>query len=346
MSDGGNPIERSGLILGASCDHVPIYQRYRATLLLPARVRELSRLRPARAILDTFLCWGRIVAAWTACAIWMQWWVIALALPVIGTSYYAIFILGHDAIHRRVFNSARLNDWFADLFMFAPIGAITRINKWNHLEHHRLLATDADPDRDKYTCFGKADYAPFVAFLTGVQSFAVTANNVFWRAPREARQASTGEDLRYSARDILLLVGWQLVLFLGLTFTIGWWAYFVLWLMPGFAFAFLGNNLRVFCEHSQPEADEQGDTHRLVTYYSNPLERMFIAPLNMNYHAAHHLWPSIPYYNLPQADREIYSHPASNGLEWRKSYLGYVIRYILAMPLVECRTRPVLDPQL
>jgi len=70
---------------------------------------------------------------------------------------------------------------------------------------------------------------------------------------------------------------------------------------------------------------------------SNPLERLFVAPLNMNYHAAHHLWPSIPYYNLPLADAEIRQHPAAAGIEWRQTYLGYLLRYFRLLPLEECR---------
>jgi fatty acid desaturase len=70
---------------------------------------------------------------------------------------------------------------------------------------------------------------------------------------------------------------------------------------------------------------------------SNRLERFFVAPLNMNHHAAHHLWPSIPYYNLAAAEREMWATGATAGMERRKSYLGYLRRYWRALPLDECR---------
>jgi fatty acid desaturase len=59
--------------------------------------------------------------------------------------------------------------------------------------------------------------------------------------------------------------------------------------------------------------------------------------MNMNFHAAHHLWVSIPYYNLPQADRMMRENPGSTALEWRRSYAGYLWRYLRAMPLEECK---------
>jgi fatty acid desaturase len=66
---------------------------------------------------------------------------------------------------------------------------------------------------------------------------------------------------------------------------------------------------------------------------------MFFAPMNMNFHAAHHLWVSIPYYNLPKADALMRAHPLATSLEWRRSYVGYLIRYALALPLEECRVQ-------
>ncbi len=75
----------------------------------------------------------------------------------------------------------------------------------------------------------------------------------------------------------------------------------------------------------------------MITYLSNPIERMFVAPMNMNYHAAHHLWPSIPYYNLPIADHEMRCSPAAPELQWRNSYFGYLLTYWHALPIESCK---------
>jgi fatty acid desaturase len=99
---------------------------------------------------------------------------------------------------------------------------------------------------------------------------------------------------------------------------------------------FLADNFRSFAEHSHPESDTLADEHRLITYLSTPFERMLVAPMNMNCHAAHHLWPSIPYYNLEVADREIRGLPEAIGLEWRKSYFGYLFSYRKALPIEGC----------
>jgi fatty acid desaturase len=322
------------------------YQPYRKTLLSPQRVRELSELRPGRAVADTVWLWACILAAWTVVAVWPlsflgevpRWWAVAVTIPIVATRYYALLIVGHDAIHRRLFRSPRWNDAFADLFVFGPVAAITRINNQNHLGHHRHLTTADDPDLHQFTCLNKHHWHLLLGYLSGASSLYRSFHNVFLRDGKsttpgpESRAAPTA----YTLRDLAIIGLWQAALIGGLTWLVAWWAYPVLWLVPLYL-AFMADNFRAFAEHSQPRADSWANQHRLITYLSNPLERVFVAPLNMNYHAAHHLWPSIPYYNLPTADREIRRHPSAAGIEWRGSYFAYLLRYFRLLPLHECQ---------
>jgi fatty acid desaturase len=317
------------------------YQYYRAQLLSPERVRELSAIRGSRVVLDTLFCWLVIVLAWTAVAIWPYWWTALFAIPLIGSRYYALFIIGHDGLHQRLFANKRYSDLFSDLLILGAIGAVTRINNRNHLQHHLYLATERDPDRHKHACFNKANLAQVVGYLTGLTSVVQSVRNVFF--PQETSDVEEGKNLTdktnsgYTWRNIAILAGWQLLLLGGLSWFIGFWAYPVLWLLPVYLFTFLADGFRSFAEHSQPESDADADEHRLITFLSNPVERLFIAPMNMNYHAVHHLWTSIPYYNLPQADREVRTMSATQGLEWRGSYVRYLLRYCRSLPLEKCK---------
>lgn len=312
-----------------------VYSLHRARLLSPARVRELSRLEPARVVRDTIVLWLQILAAFAGVAWHPAWWTVLLAFPVVGTRYYALFILGHDGMHRRLFDRARTNDLFCDLFLLGPIGGITRLNNRNHRLHHKHLATGGDPDRHKHACFNKTTRGETLAFLSGIASLATGVRNVFFRQRPAAPGRPRGDG--YRARDVALLAGWQLLLLGGLTLSIGWWAYPVLWLAPCYAHFYLGDLVRSFLEHSQPEPDAEADRHRLISYEGTPLERLLLAPMGMNHHAAHHLWPSIPYYNLAAAEREMRAMPGAAGIEWRPSYFAYLRRYWRALPLPGCR---------
>ena len=327
-----------------------VYKIYRRQLLTPERVRELTELRPWVAVKDTLFSWFIIAVMWSLVALHPTWWMVLIAIPLIGSRFYALFIIGHDGLHRRLFNNIEHNDLFNDIFIMAPIGAITRINNLNHLKHHFHLGTEDDPDRPKHACFNKTDLNELFVYLSGVIRVFITLYHVYIKPllsnqnPGIAKQnanSNRSKKTAYRWYDIALLVVWQTGLFAGLTFSIGWWAYPVLWLLPVYVYTFLADNLRAFIEHSQPESDEKADKHRLITHISNPIERVFLAPMNMNFHAVHHLWPSIPYYNLPIADDEIRFHPYAAGLEWRKTYLGYLWRYINALPLEECKVKPI-----
>jgi fatty acid desaturase len=312
----------------------------RRILLSPARMKELSRLRPWRALTDLALCWAWILAGFCVVAIHPAWWTVLLAIPVIGNRYYAAFIIGHDGMHRRLLPNIKRNDFWNDVLVLAPIGAITRLNNRNHLAHHQHFGKSDDPDRHKHGCFNKGDRMSLLGFLSGLTSVWNSANAVFVNRG-STNQNHPGEDRTrlssdsYKFRDFALLACWFAALAGGLTWFIGWWAYPVLWLLPVYLFMYLGDNLRSFAEHSHPEGDQMAD-HRLITYLSFPLERILVAPMNMNYHAVHHLWPSIPYYNLPVADGEIRRPAEALGLEWRGSYFAYLARYWNALPIAEC----------
>ena len=315
------------------------YLTERRTLLSPERVRELSKTRPRRAVADTTWCWALILGAWAGAAVLSTWWAIAIAFVLVGNRYYALFIVAHDGLHRRLFPTTAANDRFCDLALLGPIGAITRINNRNHLLHHQYLSTEDDPDRHKHTCLNKGSNIALVAYITSMSSITRSVGHVFLHSQEDTTAAVSTPKASHRPRDLAILVAWQALLFGGLTLAFGWWAYIVLWWLPVFTFAFLADNLRTFLEHSQTEADEVADQHRLVTNYPGWIERQLLAPMNMHYHAAHHLWPSIPYYNLPIADAEMRAAPGNERITWRGSYFAYLWRYSRALPIKGC-SRP------
>ncbi|WKW13458.1 fatty acid desaturase [Pseudogemmatithrix spongiicola] len=313
----------------AEVDGFDPYQPYRSTLLTPERVRALSQLRPGIVVRDAVLCWATIIAAWTIASWDGRAWVCLLAAVFVGSRYYALYIMGHDGLHRRLFPTRAANDRFNDLVILGPIGAITRLNNRNHLAHHQYLGHAEDPDRFKHACFNKSERLELAAFLVGITSVWRAAHNVL------VGNRATGDG--YTVRDLAILGGWQVALIGGLTAAFGWWGYPLMWLLPVFVFTYLADLCRSFLEHSHPEADATADHHRLITFESNAFERWFLAPMHMNLHVAHHLWVGIPYYNLPVADAEMSQHPLARELERRGSYLAYLWRYWRALPLDECK---------
>jgi fatty acid desaturase len=275
--------------------------------------------------------------AWVVVAFYPYWFVITLAAIFIGTRYYALLIIAHDGLHRRLFDTVEANDLWNDIFILGAIGTITRLNRVNHMRHHRELALLTDPDRFKYSQAGRTTPSSFLVSLTCLPLLVTAVHNVLLPQP-EKRVAVTEVDdevvssadlQRYRLRDIAIVGLWQLILMGGLSLIIGWWAYPLLWGVP-VVIAICCDILRVFCEHSQLTDDDEADSSmRLVSYDANPVERVFFAPNNMNHHIAHHLWPSIPYYNLPRAERLIRAKlVGDHKLVWRPSYFGHILNYL------------------
>jgi fatty acid desaturase len=322
--------------------HSDLHQHLRRTLLSPERVRELSERRPRRVARDIAIWWATILAAWLVAAAIGGPLAALLGAVVVGNRFYSLFIIGHDGLHRRLVKGTKRNDIVCDAFVMAPIGAITRLNNRNHLLHHAHLATAADPDRFKHCCFNKRTRLELVGYLTAVTSVLLTVAHVFNRR-RDGGSDTTDVDGhrvserdRRSPRDLALLVGWQVALLVGLTILFGWWGYILMWWAPVFVFTFLADNLRTFGEHGQAASDDIADGERLITTDASFLERQLLAPMNMNFHAVHHLWPSIPYYNLPIADAEVRRAAAADVIEIRRSYLGFLRRYAAALPIDGC----------
>lgn len=278
------------------------YDPYRTFLLSKSELSALIELRPFRAFRDIAVLWLQIVIAWSVAALVSEWWCTGVALVVIGNRYYSLFIIGHDGLHRRLHRRREVNDLINDVLILGPICAITRVNRGNHMVHHGSLALPEDPDAYKYA--NRHDRGPvaFIVSLTALPFVVRAVRNVFGRR----RRASAPPRESYSARDLAIVTAWQVSLLIGLTYAFGWWGYFVMWWIPVYAFTFCMDLLRVFCEHSTSiDTVSAGLAERLVSFSASRFELTIFAPMNMNNHIAHHLWPSIPYYNLPRASETL-----------------------------------------
>jgi fatty acid desaturase len=293
----------------------------------------LYETRPIRLATDIARSYALIVAA-IGLAVWHPaWWVIVPAIVVIGTQQYALQIIMHDALHSRLAASKRNSDRVARLFVCYPIvNPITGFRR-KHLDHHQLLGNPADPDRYYHRTDDKATRLGFVLFLLGVSSIWTTLRAALTRRHGRATAAVDPAAAAEARFDLWAVVATQAAIAAVLTVVGGWWAYPVLWLVPYYLGVFVAQNLRSFAEHAHPVPDAVADANRDITFAASWIERTLFAPHHMSHHAEHHMYPAVPYYNLPALRAYLEAEGRMGQVEYRRSYVGFALTFWRHLPI-------------
>jgi fatty acid desaturase len=229
--------------------------------------------------------------------------VFALSFFVIGSKQHALMVIMHDASHYRLLRNRRLNDLVSNLFCAFPTGMITSSYRPGHLSHHVAPNSPYDPYWVHLTQGGEYNFPMPRRELWKLLCKDMTGLNLrtWWPGLRLwtgwAYVFRDKEKFLDPSERAQFTVFWATVLLVNAVF--GTWLYFIfLWLLPMFTLMLALNRLRIIAEHDLNKRGKDLEHTRHVD--GNWLERFALAPLNVNFHIAHHLFPSVPLYNLPK----------------------------------------------
>lgn len=225
-----------------------------------------------------------------------QHWLVKIpALIVYGFSLAIMFAPLHESSHRTAFASKHLNNavaWFAGLLSFYNSDFYRRYHKW----HHRFTQEEGkDPELD--------DPKP-----SNLWEYLVELSGFNWWLGKFVThyRVATGklDDYFYIAEDAknqvirstrLQLAIYAVAIALSLIFKQPW--FITLWLLP---LAVGQPILRyiLLAEHAGCTKDNNPLTNTRTTKTWFPL-----MVWNISFHAEHHLYPSLPFYTLPEAHK-------------------------------------------
>jgi len=230
-----------------------------------------------------------------------SWWLLIPAMTLHGLTIVTMFAPMHECVHRTAFASRSLNEifgWIAGLLSFYNFTYYRHYHTW----HHRYTQDEQrDPElmtpkpRSYWEYVGEISAVPFWLFRPALfLRLAQGRTRVYPFVPDTARMS------------IALSAGLQLAIYLAAIVSICLghsqaWFYF-------FFPALLAQPILraiLIAEHTGCTTDENGLTNTRTTL-TNPLIRLLM--WNMPYHTEHHLYPSIPFHQLPQAHRELKAH--------------------------------------
>jgi fatty acid desaturase len=275
---------------------------------LAAKLRKLSELSIAKGLLALGGDWAVIAGCFALALAFPHWSIWLVAALVIATRQHALLILMHDASHYRLLHHRRWNDRLGNWFMAWPLLVTTEGYRQNHLPHHFHLNTDRDPDwmrkkdRTEWTFpktrtgiallllrdllgGGFIDALRSIASLSGSKDSAEAPRRFNWSRPAY-----------YFGGAILAIVT-------GL-----WPAVLLLWFLPAFTLLTVILRVRSIAEHFGVEGENELNSSRNL--HGSFFERLLLTPHHCGFHLDHHLFPSVPFYNLPLLHQALLAEPA------------------------------------
>jgi fatty acid desaturase len=289
----------------AQCGTLDALGTGRSFNLTKQEIVELSTIRPLLSCLHIAAEWAMILTTIYIYHRVRSPLFYLLAVAFLGARQHALLILMHDGVHYRLFRNRWLNDWITEILLAWPNLISARAYRRNHFAHHLYLNTDKDPDWTRKQ--GNPDWLfpkgwshllrLLLRDLSGLGAIG------FLRTARSlSKDTCVGKGfsgLRYGFYlSLALILIWAGAVKLSI----------LCWFIPMFTWLIFIFRVRGIAEHSAMQNHYNASASTRTTCASL-IERIFLAPKNVNYHIEHHLYPSVPFYRLPQLHTLLLAKP-------------------------------------
>lgn len=246
--------------------------------------------------------WAAIALIFSIVAVWTNIFTVLGAVLLLGGRQLGLAVLMHEAGHRTLCRSQRLNQTLGQWLAAYPVLGDCDAYGASHREHHRLAGTDADPDLPNYRAY-PVSAASFrrklLRDLTGRTGLKLLLGTL--RGNGNRMMMRDGEGTNAVPRGLLA----NAALF-GMLWLAGHPALYLLWVGAYLTTYPLVARIRQVAEHGNVpalyERDPRGNTR---TTRAGLLARMLLAPNNVNFHVEHHLMPGVPCWRLPALHRTL-----------------------------------------
>ena len=268
-------------------------------------LKALSLLTPYKTIIGIAFDWAAIIAA-IVISEWSQSWLVYIAaIAVIAGRQHALAVMNHDFAHHRFLKNKVLSEWIGDIFLAWPILITVNSYRTTHLEHHFHTNTEKDPDYVPRLDMKTYKFPMNVWFLiTSMLGYVAAITSVYDIISLHLKKISSTTTKGY----VYARLGFYAAVALIITLTGTWQGFLLYWVIPYFTFFFAFNYVRGVAEHfsGMDYSSLEGGTRTVLPYL---WEKAFFGPHNVHYHSEHHLYPGVPFYNLPALHKRLMENP-------------------------------------
>jgi fatty acid desaturase len=265
----------------------------------------------------TFYLTASLGAFWVAREFHGHAWIFAANLPLYllaAASLHGISLFTHEGVH----GTLSPRPWWNRAVSIAcaqPVLQNYSAYKVLHLRHHQHLGLEGDPDH--YANYTSWTWLEFMMhwgrLIIGYPAYLVAIPVLGYRH-------GTPSARRWIVFEVLL----GLVLVGTAVACLPWLFLLHGWLIPMLVINTLvnirGMSQHTFLEH---QSDPILGTRSILT---NRVTAFFMC--NENYHLEHHLYPNVPWYNLPRLHRALRAELIERGAPYIGSYFAFVVEFV------------------
>ncbi|MCP3098902.1 fatty acid desaturase [Myxococcus sp. K15C18031901] len=298
-------------------------------LLTPQRLRELEHVdaRHVPRLVVFVVLWlgatGLGLHVAQASSTPGTWLARGLLYVLAAASLHGISLFTHEAVHGGLSRRPWLNR-LGGMLCAWPVLQDFAAYKVLHLRHHRDLGRGQDPDH--YANYTGRRWLEVLMhwgrLLLGYPAYITLIPILGWKH-------GTASERRWVAFEVVAVVTGGVLA----TVCLSWPVLLHGWLIP---MAIINTlvNIRGMSQHTfLPESDHPVRGSRSIL--SNPVTRFFMC--NENYHLEHHLYPRVPWYNLPHLHRELRAGLLAQGAPFIPSYVSFVVGVLSGRLSLEAR---------